>query len=382
MAVTFELLHQLSDVSADAWNALAQSEPLLSHCFLAHLETTGCVNERTGWIPHHLIMKRDGLVCAALPLYLKTHSRGEFVFDQGWAQAFERHGMNYYPKLLSAIPFTPVTSARLLAYDDQDKHHLLEQALHLTRTNHVSSFHVLFPNITDQAILTEHQLLIRHNVQFHWRNRNYADYETFLMSMTQEKRKKIRQDSRKSEKAGINFLHLTQDDLTVEHMDFFFRCYKETYWAHGQLPYLNRMFFHALHKHMPENLVLIIAQRHEQPIAAALNIRGPSALYGRYWGSLEHVPGLHFETCYMQGIRFCITHNIHTFEGGAQGEHKLARGLEPVGTVSAHWITDVRFRSAIEDFLTEESAWVGDYTQTLNQHTPFKQQIKTPCNQA
>lgn len=372
MAVTFELLHQLNDVPAHAWNALTHSEPLLSHCFLAGLETTGCVNERTGWIPHHLIMKRDGLICAALPLYLKTHSRGEFVFDQGWAQAFERHGMDYYPKLLSAIPFTPVTGPRLLAHDDQDKHHLMEQALHLTRTNNLSSFHVLFPNTTDQSILKEHQLLIRRNVQFHWFNRDYADYEAFLMSMTQEKRKKIRQDSRKSEKAGISFLHLTQEHLTAEHMDFFFRCYKETYWAHGQLPYLNRTFFHMLREHMPEKLVLIIAQRNQQPVAAALNIRGGSTLYGRYWGALEHVPGLHFETCYMQGIRFCIEHAIQTFEGGAQGEHKLARGLEPVDTVSAHWVTDTRFRCAIEDFLIEESAWVGDYANALGRHTPFK----------
>lgn len=372
MSTTFEQAHALDEVPAVAWNTLTHGHPLLDHGYLSSLEESGCVNHRTGWTPRHLIMKRDREIVAAMPLYLKNHSRGEYVFDQSWAHAFERHGLHYYPKAVCAIPFTPVTGPRLLAHTAEDQSALLEHAIERCAHEGLSSLHVLFPPPEELDALQTSGLLVRKSVQFHWMNTGYSDYNDFLMSMSQPKRKKIRQDTRKCEEAGVRFEVLENKTLTPGALDFFYRCYRQTYFNHGQLPYLNRAFFSRLHTVMPEKMVMVLAYRHDRPVAAAMNIRGPSALYGRYWGCLEFIPGLHFETCYMRAIRYCIERNLKVFEGGAQGEHKLARGLSPTETFSGHWIADTRFKEAIENYLQQETRMLDSYTQELEEHSPFK----------
>ncbi len=372
MTTTFSLVHRLDELDASGWNRLAGSQPFVQYAFLQGLYQTGCAAGPTGWAPHYLLMRRDGALVGAMPLYLKSHSRGEYVFDHGWAQAFAQHGLDYYPKLLCAVPFTPVPGPRLLAATHQDRVALARQAIQLTEQNGISSLHVLFPHPLDQAALEEAGFMVRENVQFHWFNEGYQDFAQFLASLSQQKRKKINQDRKKSIQAGISFTWLNGDAIDDDSLKFFYRCYEQTYLEHGNPPYLNLAFFGHLRAHMAENLVIVLAHRQGTPVAAALNLRDQTHLYGRYWGSMTYIPGLHFETCYMQGIEYCISHGLSVFEGGAQGEHKLSRGLMPVRTCSAHWIADPRYARAIADFLDQEGAAVGQYIDTLKQHAPFK----------
>lgn len=362
----------LAHIAPEQWNALTEGQPMLQHAFLSAMHETGCAAPSTGWAPHFLALWRDAQLVGAVPLYLKSHSRGEYVFDYAWADAFERHGLRYYPKLLSAVPFTPVSGPRLLATQHADRVLLARGLITFAQDVKVSSLHVLFPNDQDLLALKEAGFMVRESVQFHWTNPGYENFDAFLATMSHDKRKKIRQDRKKVVAAGISLRCLHGAQITNAAMDFFYDCYCRTYFSHGNPPYLTRDFFQRIFDAQPETIMLVLALRDEKPIAAALNLLGGDTLYGRYWGSTEFVSGLHFETCYLQAIEFCIAHGITYFEGGAQGEHKMARGLLPTPTWSAHWIADSRFAHAIEDFLSEETAAVGEYLGELESHSPFK----------
>lgn len=371
--VEITCLDTLSAVPASHWDALTHNHPLLSHAYLESLESTHCAVPRTGWSPRHLALFRDGVLRAAMPLYAKHHSRGEYVFDQVWANAYAHYGMDYYPKLVCAVPFTPVPGPRLLARDQNDRSLLLAAAQRLLREGGYSSLHILFPDDDDIPALRKAGMLFRSNVQFHWHNRGYADFAAFLAALTQPKRKKLRQERRRLQEAGITFRWLTGREIDNATLRYVYLCYVQTYLEHGHAPYLNLDFFERLHDRLPSALVVVLAERRGIPIAAALNIRYEDRLYGRYWGCTEYVPGLHFETCYMQGIEYAIAKGIRVFEGGAQGEHKLARGLLPVQTWSAHWIDDPVFRPAIADFLQRETPLLDEYIDQLEAHAPYRE---------
>ncbi len=360
----------MAGFSAAAWDALAGGSPFLRHAFLHALETTGCVGAPVGWEPMHLALFRGERLDAAMPLYIKHHSWGEFVFDFAWADAYRRQGLNYYPKLVNCVPFSPVAGPRLLARIDDDKVTLVQAALRLTHELGLSSFHSLFPVDADQAALRSAGLQHRSGFQYHWHNNGYARFEDFLAAMTHDKRKKIRQERRKLESAGIRFRWIKGTESTAADWDFFFRCYADTYARHRSEPHLNRAFFDRLRAAMPEQLLLIVAERNGLPIACSFNLMDEQRLYGRHWGAVEYVPGLHFETCYYQGIEYAIAHGLQVFEGGAQGEHKLARGLEPAQTHSWHWLENAEFRGAVGRFLEREEDAVRHYIDELE--GPFR----------
>jgi len=375
-----EILDSLSAVTAAEWNALVPEDagPFLKYEFLSTLEECACVGGNTGWQIAHLALKQDGRLIGAAPLYLKQPSYGEFVFDWSWAQAYEQQGLNYFPKLLCAIPFTPVQGSRLL-YSDKSNSVEIQKALiegfkSLTKQNELSSAHVLFPMNNESALLNEHGFLLRNSVQFHWHNLGFQSFEHFLSALTMKRRKNIRREREQVKLAGISFRHISGINADPQDWEFFFRCYQNTYLEHQSKPYLNAAFFQLWAKRMPENLHLIIAVREEDRIAASLLVVDSiaSKVYGRYWGALEHVPCLHFETAYYQAIEYCIDHGIQTFEGGAQGEHKMARGFLPTTIQSAHWINDPRFSVAIERFLEREREGIGAYIDELAEHTPLK----------
>jgi predicted N-acyltransferase len=305
-----------------------------------------------------------------MPLYLKSHSRGEYVFDWAWADAYHRNGLEYYPKLLSAIPFSPISGPRLLAPTTEVKRRLICAALELARS--ASSLHVLFPTLEETDELHAHGMLVRRGVQFHWRNQGYESFEQFLLALSHDKRKKIRQERRKVSETGIRFRRVTGRDLTADDWKFFTSCYNTTYRAHHSTPYLNYAFFARLGETLPDNVMLVIAELEGQPLASALNLMDDEALYGRYWGATGYVPNLHFETCYYQAIEFCIERGIAVFEGGAQGEHKLARGFTPIETCSTHWLKHPAFAEAIEKFLGRESAGIEQYIDELTERSPFR----------
>jgi len=371
-AIELEVVDSLSVAAQSEWDALAGTHPFVRYQFLHTMHETGCASKRTGWNPKFLLLRREGRLAGAMPLYLKTHSRGEYVFDHNWAQAFEQHGLPYYPKLLSAVPFTPVTGPRLLADNAEDKRVLALGAAQFARQLNVSSLHILFPDEEDRRILEDIGYMLRSGIQFHWTNDHYKDFDAFLATMNQEKRKKLRQDKKKVVLAGISYRWLRGGQIEDEDVRFFYRCYQLTYEAHWSSPYLTLEFFQRLHAEMSDSLLLILAERDGVPLAAALNVIGDDALYGRYWGTTDFVPGLHFETCYTQAIEWCIANEVRYFEGGAQGEHKISRGLMPTPTYSAHWVADERFAAAIDEFLEHETAVIQNYRAELEEHAPFK----------
>ncbi|HWS74393.1 MAG TPA: GNAT family N-acetyltransferase [Quisquiliibacterium sp.] len=344
----------------------------LRHDFLANLERSGCVGRGSGWQPEHLCLFEGERLVAAAPLYRKQHSWGEYVFDWAWADAYERHGLRYYPKLVCAVPFTPVTGPRLLARDDRARSALAEALLAHARAARVSSLHVLFPGEGDARVLEAQGTLLRRGVQFHWRNAGYADFDEFLASLAQPKRKKIRAERRKVRDAGVRFERLAGADITDAHWDFFLRCYEGTYAAHGSTPYLNRGFFTSIGRSMPEQLILVLALRDERPIAASLLVRDERRLYGRYWGEVEHVPCLHFETAYYQAIEAAIELGIEVIEGGAQGEHKMARGFLAEPTRSMHWLAEPAFYDAVDRYLAREGQAIDGYLDELAERSPFR----------
>jgi predicted N-acyltransferase len=367
-----QIVDSLASIPDSDWDALAGDHPLLSHAFLHALHETGCASAQTGWAPCYITLWRDNRLAAAMPLYLKSHSYGEYVFDWAWADAYERHGLRYYPKLLNAVPFTPVTGPRLLAAREADRRTLLDAALAFARDAGVSSLHCLFPAPDEVADFESAGLMLRASVQFHWRNEGFGDFEGFLARMNHEKRKKIRQERRKVRDAGFEFRRLRGAEASPGDWRFFVECYKRTYRAHHSTPYLNLAFFERLALTMPERLLLILGYREELPVACAFNVIGNDTLYGRYWGTKEFHSGLHFETCYYQAIEFCIAEGISLFEGGAQGEHKLARGLLPQRTVSAHWLAHPEFAEAVTRFLRKEANGIENYVDELSEHSPFK----------
>ena len=358
----------LAAVDRDEWNALAGAQPFVRYEFLYALLDSGCAAAATGWRPQFLLLRRAGALAGAMPLFAKTHSYGEYVFDWAWADAHERHGVEYYPKLLFAVPFTPVRGARILG----KKEPLIRAALEMAKG--YSSLHILF--CEEGELLEQHGLLLRRTVQFHWRNDGYADFEDFLARLSHARRKNIRQERRRVREAGVTLRVLEGAAITPQHWEFFVRCYRRTYAEHRSSPYLNLDFFLRLGKTLSDNMVLVLAERAGRPVAASLLVSDGSTLYGRYWGALEHVPLLHFECCYYQPIEFAILRKIQVFEGGAQGEHKIFRGLMPIETLSAHWLAQPRFARAVEQFLEREAAGIARYVDELRDHSPFRQEEK------
>jgi predicted N-acyltransferase len=371
--VSVEVVSSIANERPGDWNRLAAGNPFLRHEFLNALHETGCAAPRTGWGPQYLLIRQRGALAGAMPLYLKGHSYGEYVFDWGWADAYRRHGLEYYPKLLCAVPFTPVMGPRLLAMEDDTRRLLVAGAVTLARELEVSSFHCLFPRAEDVDVFSEAGMMMRHGVQFHWSNSEYESFDEFLQGMNHDKRKKIKQERRKIREAGIHFEWREGADIAESDWAFFYKCYARTYSEHHSTPYLNLDFFRSIGRTMPENLTMVIAHRSGRPIAASFNMHDGTRLYGRYWGALEHHPMLHFETCYYQVIEYCIARGIRYFEGGAQGEHtKLARGLLPVETCSAHWIAHRDFAAAIENFLARETRGMAHHVEELNERQPFR----------
>lgn len=349
----------------------------MRHAYLAALQASDSATGESGWAAQFLTLAAGGELRAACPLYAKSHSYGEYVFDWAWADAYQRHGLEYYPKLVSAVPFTPVPGPRLLARDDIDRRLLLRAMQQIAGQAGLSSAHVLFLDDNDVAAARAEGWMMRSTVQFHWTNRTpspYADFADFLGSLQREKRKKIQQERRRVADAGVTFTALRGTEITEDDWDYFYRCYRLTYRAHHSTPYLMRDFFARMAATMPEHWLLFIARKDGERIAASLigidAARGQA--YGRYWGATEYVPCLHFDACYYQPLAWCIAHGYARFEGGAQGEHKMARGLLPVQTWSAHWLAHPQFARAVGDYLEREGAGIETYLDELAERRPFK----------
>ena len=424
------------DVDGPAWDALLQTQtnpsPFMRHAYLAALHESASACAKTGWKPHFFMLHLGNELMAACAIYEKTHSYGEYVFDWAWANAYAQHGLPYYPKAVGAVPFTPVPGARLMAQTPEARGALLQALLRWCEQNGMSSLHLLFVEEADAAACEQAGLMLRHTIQFHWTNMAptlvasrtalpFPDFDAFLMSLSQEKRKKIRQERRKVLDAGVTFRWSLGSDITKAEWDFFYRCYERTYLEHGNAPYLNRNFFTRMADTMPDHWLLFIAEREGQSIASSLialdthstrasgqNISGdwaaacfaqvkeepapragdtrqgtvPPSLrpentkvaYGRYWGALERVDCLHFEACYYQPLQWCIEHGYQRFEGGAQGEHKMARALLPVKTTSAHWLAHPAFTDAVARFLEREDQGISNYLDDLTRRSPFRQE--------
>lgn len=373
------ILPNAAAIDAEQWNRLAaaaagreRAQPFLRHEFFDALERSGCVGSHTGWQVQHLLVHDRAGPAAVVPLYRKSHSYGEYVFDWAWADAWQRSGRSYYPKWLVAVPFTPVPGVRIAARDATARRAAIDALLALARGSSLSSLHVLFPLDAEAALLREAGLLLRHGVQFHWRNDAYADFDAFLATLAQPKRKKIRAERRRVTEAGVRTRRLHGTEIREADWRFFVRCYRNTYAAHLSTPYLNREFFERIGETMPEHLLLVVAERDAKPIASALFVHDDERLYGRYWGAIADVPMLHFELCYYQAIEIAIALRLRVIEGGAQGEHKLARGFEAVTTTSAHWLAEPAFADAVERHLAHEDLRVGDYLDELRERSPYR----------
>lgn len=427
VAIIARVLTSALDIDAVTWNTLLAQQshptPFMRHEYLAALHESGSATPRTGWNPHFMTLWEGNTLVAACPLYVKNHSYGEYVFDWAWASAYEQHGVPYYPKAVIAVPFTPVPGSRLLARDADARALLITAVCQWCEGQKISSVHVLFASEDDIETCKRAQLMLRHTVQFHWKNEapavhskmsapaqsqgelansdqpgalptsdqacptdvhRFANFEAFLANLTQDKRKKIKQERRRVADAGVSFRWARGADISALDWDFFYRCYERTYIEHGNPPYLTRDFFRRMAQHMPEAWLLFIAEREGQPIASSLiaisayesSASGlkdqKSVAYGRYWGALERVDCLHFEACYYQPLQWCIDHGVQRFEGGAQGEHKMARALLPVQATSAHWIAHPAFSDAVQRFLEREGDGIQGYLDHLETRSPFR----------
>jgi uncharacterized protein len=372
-----QFLNSIAEIDAREWNALAgNGQPFLRHEFLLALELSGCVAPAAGWTPRHIVVREGGRrALAAMPTYCKTHSRGEFVFDFSWANAYHQHGLSYYPKLLTAVPFTPVTGNRLLVRDGESREALETALIRAGReaalSEGLSSWHVLFPTNAESQSLKGAGLILRRDCQFHWFNAGYESFDAFLATFTAEKRKKAKRERRRVAEAGIDFDTRLAGDIDAALWKVLYSFYADTFHRHGHRPYLNLDFFKRIAAAMPESMMLKIARVGAQPIAVAIFFQDADALYGRYWGAGGNFHSLHFETCYYQGIEYCIERGLKRFEPGTQGEHKVPRGFVPSFTTSAHFIADKRFAAAIRDFAARESQGVGHYAASVNEHLPF-----------
>ena len=379
-------------VSASAWNALLHAQthptPFMRLEYQQALQLSGSACAKTGWDPRwvtvHANDTADAALLAAAVMYVKPHSYGEYVFDWAWANAYADHGLSYFPKATCAVPFTPVPGSRLLAIDATARQALLEALVDVAKQFQLSSLHMLFTSPDDRAACDALGLMQRQTVQFHWHNttpqgQRFDSFDAFLTSLSQEKRKKIKQERRRVADAGVTFRTSVGAAISSEDWDFFYRCYERTYLEHGNAPYLSRAFFEQMQQDMPHNWVLFVAEREGRAIASSLvavqGLGSPDAVaYGRYWGALERVDCLHFEACYYQPLNWCIANGVQRFEGGAQGEHKMARALMPVPTYSAHWLAHPAFADAVERFLERETAGVNNYLDHLAERSPFKRQ--------
>ena len=376
--IAVEIVERLADLEADDWNALSGGRyPFLRHEFLSAAETTGCVSPEAGWSPVHLVLRNsDGRIRAAMPLYQKTHSWGEFVFDWAWANAYERAGLSYYPKLVSAAPFTPAPSPRLLLADPEDESAALalaHGAVHLAGELGYSSLHVQFPLQSETSTLEAAGLQLRKDCQFHWHNRGYSSFDDFLATFSSKKRKKARRDRRTVAEQGITFRWLKGHEMDESIWRDVYELISMTFLRRGSMPYYNLDFFREVSARMPESILVVLAEKGGESIAAAVYYCSDTAIYGRYWGSDGHYDALHFETCYHQGIEYCIREGKQLFEPGTQGEHKISRGFVPVHTWSAHWLARPEFFAAVTEYLESESRHIDNYVDHLRGRTPYRQ---------
>jgi predicted N-acyltransferase len=369
---TLKIIENIVAIPAAQWNALAGDDPVLSHAFFLALQESGCATPKHGWKAQFLTLWQEQDLVGAMPLYLKMNSFGEHVFDFAWADAYMRHGLRYYPKLVCTVPFTPVGGNRLLAEAAEMRSLLLQHALQYAKDIGVSSLHCLFLNEVDAEEALRKGMMLRQDVQFHWQNPGFRDFDEYLATLTRDKRKRIKQERRKVQEAGIELQCITGEHATVEQWAFFASCYLHTLQLHNSPHQLNADFFQRIGVALPRNTLLVIASREGRPIASALNYVTNESLYGRSWGTFEFHSGLHFETCYYQAIEFCIANKLKIFEGGAGGEHKLSRGFLPVTTRSAHWLAHPQFAQAVENYLKSETGAIAEYVGELNERSPFK----------
>ena len=378
-----QVVERIDTIDGAQWDTLDhQGYPFLRHAFLSALERTRCIGEGTGWSPAVLTLQDDQGLAGAVPAWLKTHSYGEFVFDFAWAQAYSRHGLRYYPKLVAAAPFTPATGPRCLVRSDLDQplisRQLIQSLAEYADEQELSSAHVLFPAEADRSLLErDPEWLMRRDCQFHWRNRGYADFEDFLGSFTADKRKKARRERRRVAEAGITFDSRRGSEASPEEILTAWQLHRVTFLRRGNEPYLAAETFLEIARTMGESLLFKFAKHGDEIVAVAVFFVGRDTLYGRYWGCNENFHSLHFETCYHQGIEFCIEQRLDRFEPGTQGEHKVSRGFEPTYTYSAHRIAEPRFRSAIADYLERESEAVERYAAGIAEHVPYRQNLDT-----
>ena len=370
-----EFQSSFKNINQKEWNDLTKSNPFLRLEFFQSLEASKSIGEGTGWHPFPAIVIDQGSLVGASPIFLKEHSYGEYVFDWSWAEAYQKYGKNYYPKIASCIPFTPATGPRIFGLDLSIKKNIVVQIEKLACENKMSSSHILFCNESEKDIFGDPKWMLREGVQFKWFNKNYNNFAEFLSQLSHDKRKKIKQERKKIHDLGLKIKKIKGPEISESDLDFFYACYCNTYQDHHSHPYLTRIFFSLIKESMPENLLLILAYEGDLPVAASFFIYDDKNLYGRYWGSKSFYPGLHFELSYYQGQEFCIENRIVSFEGGAQGEHKLARGFEPFNTFSFHRIFDEKFELAIKDFLRREKTGIDQYTNELNERAPYKTEL-------
>ena len=376
---TFKFSTSIQEIGQTVWDGLANgSSPFCQYPFLHALETSGSVGEKSGWQPFHLVIYENSEPVGILPLYKKTHSYGEYVFDFAWANTYRQYGVNYYPKLVAAIPFTPVTGARLMLSVNVDKNQLLpflcKEISNQLALSGMSSMHWLFVEQDTSKLLQEHGQIQRHAVQFQWINRQYSSFEDYLTHFNSRKRKNVKKERINVTTQGIKVVRLHGDNLTEENMRFFYHCYKQTYLKRsGHDGYLTEVFFQQIFRDLHHNLMLVIALKDEQPIASALFVFDQKQLCGRYWGALEEIHSLHFECCYYQGIEFCIEQNIAQFNPGTQGEHKILRGFEPIYCYSNHSLKELSFHEAVERFIQQETPQIEQYKNNAEKLLPFRQ---------
>jgi predicted N-acyltransferase len=375
-------IESIKNIDETTWNNLVDSDyPFMKHSFLLSLEESKCVGEGTGWYTFHLVVKEEEDVIALMPMYIKTDSHGEFIFDWSWADAFYRNGLDYYPKLVSAIPFTPASGPRLCVLDESKRTHissLIKEGIEeISIELGISSAHILLPEKKELTPYVDSGFSTRTSYSFHWFNNNYSDFDDFLKELTSRQRKNLRKERSKISDQNIHMERIPGEDITEELWESFFKFYQITYLKRGMQAYLNLDFFHKISERLPESLLLVIAKEAKTKghLAGALNFCDSKNLYGRYWGCLEEYDSLHFESCYYQGIEHCIEMKLNKFDPGVQGEHKIKRGFLPVETFSSHWIKDDRFKKAIDDFLIREREHILEYNERCKSLLPFKSSV-------
>ena len=368
----------LKSITKEQWNLLAGKQfPFTQYEFLIALENNGAVGKEFGWLPHFFLAFNDEELVGALPLYIKFNSYGEFVFDWAWADAYQQHGLRYYPKLVTSIPYTPATGPRLLINDDVHYQEIADEIMNavllFAKQSQVSSYHCLFTNTKDTEYFSNNpQFMMRLGCQFHWSNNNYTSFSHYLEQLTSKKRKQIKRERRIVNEQNVEIEIFNGLTATDSHWDIYHQFYESTFERKSGMPTLSKSFFKEIASTMPENIVLVMAKYKDEYVASAFNLKGTDTLYGRHWGCSEDFDNLHFEACYYQGLEYCIDNKLKYFEPGAQGEHKIARGFLPTKTWSAHWIAHPQFSESIKNFLQHETSGMLEYIDELNGHSPFK----------